>query len=187
MRPSLILLITTVLLSACAQQNRLDAFGQGPKAPRGTAEIEDTVDGLIVGHRLMSSGQYELAIRAYLRAANEQGFNVDVLSALGSANLKLGRLNQAEKLLRNAIEKDERFVPAWNNLGVVLMELDRAGEARQVFKTAFALDSGQSADIRENLRVAIARTEDSATNDQNNYNFSLVRRGSSTYELLSTP
>ena len=42
---------------------------------------------------------------------------------IGSANLKLGRLGQAEKLLRRAIKADEAFAPAWNNLGVVLMEI----------------------------------------------------------------
>ncbi|MEO1307618.1 MAG: tetratricopeptide repeat protein, partial [Pseudomonadota bacterium] len=178
-------MIIPLWLSACAETNRLAPIGEGPRAPAGTARTEDTVDGLVVGHRLMASGQYELAIRAYLRAAGELGLNGDVLSALGSANLKLGRLNQAEKFLRRAIEEDDKFVPAWNNLGVVLMEQGHAGEARQVFKTAFALDSGQSADIRENLQRAIAITEDPVIQTENiDSQFSLVRRGSSTYELL---
>ena len=79
-------------------------------------------DGLIVGHRLMEAGEYELALKAYLRAASEDGVNADVLSAIGSANLKLGRLGQAEQILRRALEMDPTFVPALNNLGVVLME-----------------------------------------------------------------
>ena len=48
--------------------------------------------------------------------------NADVLSAIGSANLALGRLGQAEQILRRALEMDPTFVPALNNLGVVLME-----------------------------------------------------------------
>jgi hypothetical protein len=47
-----------------------------------------SVDGLIVGHRLMASDEPELALRAYYRAAGELGLNADVLSALGSANLR---------------------------------------------------------------------------------------------------
>lgn len=144
------------------------------------------VDGLLVGHRLMEAGEYELALRAYLRAAAQQGVNVDTLSALGSANLRLGRLGQAEQLLRRALEEDGRFVPALNNLGVVLMEQGKAGEARVFFQQAFALDSGQSDSIRENLKRAIAQSE-SAVYDapQEKPRFSLVRRGNGEYLLLS--
>jgi len=134
----------------------------------------------------MAAGEYELALKAYLRAAGEQGMNVDILSALGSANLHLGRLGQAEQLLRNAVELDPTFVPALNNLGVVLMERGKISEARVVFQQAFALDSGATDSIRENLSLAIALSEDTgyiATEATNN--FSLVRRGQGEYVLLS--
>ncbi len=114
--------------------------------------------------------------------------NSDIYSALGSANLKLGRLGQAEKLLRKAVESDQKFAPAWNNLGVVLMEKGNLAEARQVFRTAYALDSGESDSIRDDLRLAIAKNEDSTYSEpDNNDNFSLVRRGGGKYLLLSTP
>ena len=145
---------------------------------------EDAVDGLTVGHRLMAAGEYELALDAYTRAASEQGLNVDVYSALGSANLRLGRLGQAERLLRRAIEEDETFPPAWNNLGVVLMETGRYGEASRVFRTAFALDNGSSDEIRENLRISLARLENPDYTDDN-INFALVRRGTGEFQLLS--
>lgn len=182
------MLATGLLLAGCADQPGPLA---GPAAlgplPPGTPTVSEAVDGLEVGHRLMAAGEYELALRAYLRGASQQGATVDVLSALGSANLKLGRLGQAEQLLRRAIEADERFVPAWNNLGVVLMETNRAGEARRVFQTAFALDSGQSVEIRENLRLAIAKTEDPGYVEENDNNLRLVRRGQGRFLLLSTP
>ena len=72
--------------------------------PYGVDARGEAVDGLLVGHRLMEAGEYELALKAYYRAAAEQGINVDVLSAIGSANLALGRLGQAETLLRRAVE-----------------------------------------------------------------------------------
>lgn len=137
----------------------------------------------------MAAGEYELALSAYLRAGGEQGLTVDVLSALGSANLKLGRLGQAEDLLRRAVKKDEKFPPAWNNLGVVLMERRNYGEAARVFKIAFALDSGNSAEIKKNLKLAMDRLQipgyDSSQEQETN--FDLVRRGSGQYLLLSTP
>lgn len=147
---------------------------------------EKGVDGLLVGHRLMEAGEYELALKAYLRAAGEQGINVDVLSAIGSANLHLGRLGQAEKILRRATEADPTFVPALNNLGCALMEEGKVGEARVVFQQAFALDSGQTDSIRENLRLAIARTATDVYGDEAAKPvMKLVRRGQGTYVLLS--
>lgn len=153
----------------------------------GTARGDRGVDGLTVGHRLMAAGEHDLALRAYLRAASERGIDADVLSAIGSANLSLGRLGQAEQILRRALEIDPDFVPALNNLGVVLMEKGETGEARRVFQRAFALDSGNSDSIRENLRLAIARSENIAyTASKENESFTLVRRGRGQYLLLST-
>lgn len=134
----------------------------------------------------MAAGEYDLALRAYIRAASELGIDADVLSAIGSANLKLGRLGQAEQMLTRALEMDPDFVPALNNLGVVLMERGKDGEAKRVFQRAFALDSGNSDSIRENLRLAIARTEKPDYDEDNRTNnFSLVRRGAGEYLLLS--
>ena len=137
----------------------------------------------------MEAGEYELALKAYYRAASERGINSDVLSAIGSADLKLGRLGQAEKILRRALEDDPTFVPAINNLGVVLMELGKFGEARAMFQKAFALDSGTSDEIRDNLRLAIARSERSVYGDpiiaEEEPTFNLVRRGEGDFVLLS--
>jgi len=155
-------------------------------APTGSPKGAQTVDGLIVGHRLMAGGEYKLARDAYLRAGVEQGLTVDVLSAIGSADLQLGRLGQAERNLRAAIAVDEFFVPAWNNLGVVLMEQGKFGEAKLVFQTAFKIDSGRTESIAENLKLAIAKSENTSyDSDNNNTNFSLIRRGTGEYLLLT--
>ncbi|WP_417257950.1 tetratricopeptide repeat protein [Celeribacter sp.] len=174
----------TLSLAAC-NTGGLHPLKDGPYAPSGVGRAGDTVDGLLVGHRLMEAGEYELALKSYYRAAGEQGVTVDTLSAIGSANLKLGRLGQAESILRRATDMDETFVPAWNNLGVVLMERGNYGEAERVFRIAFALDSGQSADIRDNLRLALAKIENPAYIDENESDFALVRRGTGDYLLLA--
>ena len=177
-------LLVVFALAACQPAGGFGASGEN-NPPAADAKGQG-VDGLIVGHRLMAAGEYELALRAYLRAAAQQGVNVDTLSALGSANLRLGRLGQAEQLLRRALEEDGRFVPALNNLGVVLMERGKAGEARVYFQQAFALDSGQSDSIRENLKRAIAQSETAVYDDpQDKPRFNLVRRGNGEYLLLS--
>jgi tetratricopeptide (TPR) repeat protein len=120
----------------------------------------EEADPLAAGHRLMSAGEHQLALDAYMRAAAREGLTADTLAAMGSANLRLGRLGQAEDLLRRAVEADPMFVPAWNNLGVLLMEQRKFGEASEVFRRAYAADSGNSDTIRDNLRLALARMED---------------------------
>lgn len=185
LRIRLLALLALPALAACDSAGGLRPLEGGVYAPQGVARGGTSVDGLIVGHRLMKAGEYELALEAYYRAASEQGMNADVLSAIGSANLQLGRLGQAESILRRATELDETFPPAWNNLGVVLMEQGKYGEASRVFQLAFALDSGRSAEIRENLALALAKRENptySAPED-----FRLVRRGPGDYQILETP
>ena len=172
-------------LAACDNAGGFRPSEDSPFAPTGKPQGEASVDGLIVGHRLMEAGEYELALRSYHLAASQQGVTVDVLSAIGSANLQLGRLGQAEQVLRRATEVDETFPPAWNNLGVVLMEKGNYGEASRVFRLAFALDSGRSAEIRENLRLALAKLDDPAYSAPNE--FRLVRRGPGYYRILATP
>lgn len=182
-RPILALL-SLLLMAACDLAGGQSASRNAPYGvnPRGEA-----VDPLIVGHRLMEAGEYELALKAYYGAAAEHGVNVDTLSAVGSANLKLGRLGQAEKILRRAVDEDPSFVPALNNLGVVLMSQGKMGEAKLIFQEAYARDSGQSDAIRQNLMRAIAATEanvyDQPKEEAGEYQ--LVRRDKGQYVLLT--
>ncbi|MFO8125961.1 MAG: tetratricopeptide repeat protein [Yoonia sp.] len=175
--------LALLFLAACTSGglNRSPDGVFAPGAARG-----DSADGLIVGHRLMAAGEFELALKAYNRAAAQQGLNVDTMSAIGSANLNLGRLGQAERWLRRAVEEDPAFPPAWNNLGVILMERGEIGEASEVFRRAFAADNGNSDEIRDNLRLALAKLENSDdTDNQENQNFNLIRRGAGDFVLMS--
>jgi Flp pilus assembly protein TadD len=183
----ILVLLSFGLLTACQNAGGLTSRNIARNAPLGADPGGTGVDGLIVGHRLMASGEYELALKAYLRAASEQGMNVDVLSALGSANLQLGRLGQAETLLRRATDLDPTFVPALNNLGVVLMERGKSGEAKLVFQQAFAQDSGETDSIRENLRRAIAESENPEyTQTDEPVLYDLMRRGDEGIETLNS-
>lgn len=172
-----------LILAACTTGG-LNRSSDGVFAPGVSGSSR--IDGLIVGHRLMDAGEYELALKAYNRAAAQQGLNVDTMSAIGSANLNLGRLGQAERWLRRAVDEDPSFPPAWNNLGVILMEKGEVGEASEVFRRAFAADNGNSDEIRDNLRLALANLENPGNNAvQENQNFNLIRRGAGDFVLSS--
>ncbi len=181
------LLILPFALAACSsggfgtsvfsrQVDRLDAPGVDLRAT-GANNLE-------TGHRLVAAGQYELAIRSFNRAAIDRGtVDAEILAGLGTANLGLGRLGQAETLLRRAVERDATQPEIWNNLGVVLMERGKNADARQVFHKAFALDNGESVSIRDNLRLALEKSEFSGTSSSDTKDYKLVRRGSSDFVI----
>ena len=106
---------------------------------------------------------------------------------MGTANLGLGRLGQSEELLRRAVVAEPEWPEALNNLGVVLMEQDNIPEAVQIFRKAYALDNGQSDSIRDNLRIALAKSENPDNNSGQNQEYKLVRRGSSDFLIRQTP
>ena len=172
------------LAAACSAP--LAPTRNSPYAP-GFDQRADAVDGLVVGHRLMQAGEHELALEAFTRAAADQGMTPDVISALGSANIGLGRLGQAEKLLRRAVKDDAAIPETWNNLGVVLMEKGEYAEAEQMFRRAYALDNGESDSIRDNLRKALAKTENPDYDEMEEQEYKLVRRGSSEYLIRQIP
>jgi len=172
-------------LAACeSAQGPLGNERVGITPPRGTNSVTEAVDGLIVGHRLMAANEFQLALDAYTRAAVDHGLNADVLSAIGSANMRLGRLNQAEVFLQRAVEKDPEFVPAWNNLGVTQINSNQYIGARSSFQRAFALDNGDSEEIRQNLILAIRLVAEHSAEIPEQFNFLLVRRGNGRYLLL---
>jgi Flp pilus assembly protein TadD len=178
------LALTAQLGLAACSTGGFSAAGEQVYAP-GVNQNAKAEDGIEVGHRLIAAGQYELAIKSFNRAALEDGIDVEVLSGLGSANLGLGRLGQAESLLRRAVKVDAEQPEIWNNLGVVLMERGKTVEAEQIFKKAYAIDNGESDAIRDNLRLALAKSENSDTLAVDNDNYKLVRRGGGDYLISS--
>lgn len=160
------------LVAACT------SWAPGPTRPQ--AQL------LEQGHARMALGDPEAALELYQRAAATGTLGADVQAAIGTANLRLGRIGQAETWLRAAVERDPEYVAAWNNLGVVLVEEGNFPEARLVFRRAFALDNGASDEIRENLRLAIAKSEKPGYSPEQNKEYELIRQGSGAYRLLST-
>ncbi len=186
MRTGLAVCLTLLTLGAACGNTGGRAIEDGQVYAPALDPRGDAVDGQLVGHRLMAAGEYELALDAYLRAAGETGIDGELLTSLGSANLALGRLNQAERQLREAVRVEADWPEAWNNLGVVLMERGKVSEASEVFRRAYALDDGQSDAIRDNLRLALAKMRDPGYSSAEQEDFQLIRRGSGTYLIRRT-
>ena len=110
---------------------------------------------------------------------------IDLLVSMSAANVRLGRLNQAERILRDVLRDTPEHVGELNNLGVVLLEQGNTGEAQRTFRKAFALDSGETPEIRENLRVALAKMENSSYNTEQSA-YTLVNRGGGVVSLVRT-
>ncbi len=185
MRPAaLALALAAVALCGCAG----GLGGRGPAdplAPPGVARGADIVDPLIVGDRLLAAGEPEMALDSYIRAAaGPRGATPDVRAAMAQANIGLGRLGQAERLLREVVAEEPRNAPAINDLGVVLLELGETGEAHRLFRSAFALQP--SPEIRENLRVSGARLAGAVYTEPGDDAFTLTRRDNGIYDLTST-
>lgn len=139
---------------------------------------------MTVGHRLMAAEEFEIALTAYKRSASENGITAEVLSGMGSANLRLGRLRQARILLEKAVADYAKSPSAWNNLGVVLINLGEVREAREAFRVAFGLDNGNAELIRQNLILANRVIEEQSAEIPEETDFALVRYGNGSYLLL---
>ncbi|MBR9764989.1 MAG: tetratricopeptide repeat protein [Rhodobacteraceae bacterium] len=149
--------------------------------PRGEA-----VDPMLVGDRLLAAGEYELAIDAYTRAALDLGLTPQIYAGIGTANLQLGRLGQAEEQLRLAARAPDTPPEVWNNLGLVLVGKGEVAEGAAVLRRAYALDNGASDAIRANLRLALAMLGERPYDADQEQEFQVVRSGQSVYKIRTT-
>ncbi len=173
------------VLAACSTEG-LKTPKETPYAPPVDTQKE-AVDGLLVGWRLMKAGEYELALDAFARYASENGTTPEIKASVGTAYIGLGRLGQAEKILRESLEVDPNQPETWNNLGVILLEKGEFSEAEQVFRKAYALDDGDSDSLRDNLRLVLAKLESPSYLIKKTQEYKLVRRGGSDYLVRETP
>jgi len=175
-----------ITLAACST----GGFGapdnpEGKFAPPTTGAPAE--DGLTIGNRMMAAGQYELALSEFRRAAFDTELNAETLAAMGTANLGLGRLGQSEALLKRASKLDTTNPAILNNLGIVLMEREKLPEAVAVLRQAFALDSGRTPAIRDNLALALAKSNEPGYDLPEEERYKVLRRGSSEFVITEFP
>ena len=67
------------------------------------------------------------------------------------------------------------------------METGQTPEAQRVFRQAYALDNGESDSIRDNLRLALAKSENSDNTTGQEEPYKLVQRSSGDFLIRTSP
>jgi tetratricopeptide (TPR) repeat protein len=80
------------------------------------------------------------AERILAKIVSADSSNIKALTALGWAQVELGRFEVAENTLKKSISLDANNAAAHNNLGVLFLRSGRNEEARAEFEKAIALD-----------------------------------------------
>ncbi|MEM8740510.1 MAG: tetratricopeptide repeat protein [Pseudomonadota bacterium] len=172
------------LLGACEQpEAAYSSRYSGPPAPFLAPPIPQS-DPVEVGRKLLAAGEAELALVRFQEALATQPSSVEALLGLGVASQQLGRLAQAEKFFVRAVDVAPENSMAWNNLGVARYNRGNILGARAALRTAFALDGGQTDEIRTNLTLVEFVSPDRVDVDAVSAQFELVRTGDGTYQLV---
>jgi len=105
-------------------------------------------DGLLKdGNDLYYAGDFPGAEKAYRRSVELNPKNKGILQAslnnLGVVLSDLEKYDEAETVLRKALEMDPKFGMIWYNLGNVLHDLKRFDEAEEAHRRAKELGHGR--------------------------------------------
>ncbi|PRY95627.1 Tetratricopeptide repeat-containing protein [Hasllibacter halocynthiae] len=169
-----------IVLPACAVLVLLAAC-MPPGGPQALTPDEALTRGLTAA----ALGDHEAALTLYTRGRLGRPDDARLLAAQGASAHALGRVNQAEPLLRRALASDPELPAAWNTLGLLLLDTDRAPAAVRAFERAFALTRGSSASIRANLSRAMEIRDGARYAPPEEASATLTYRGGGDY-LLST-
>ena len=159
--------------------DRLVESRTGPAAPEGVRR--EAVFHNDLGVFLERDGDLEGALEQYrIARAKDRGLTAAYINA-GNVHVKLGELDQAAKLYREALEREPDNPRALNNLAWVMVMEDRdLEEAVELLERALAADpehrylyldslgwalfrSGKIAAARETLREALEQTPEDET------------------------
>ena len=123
---------------------------RSPRTPQ-SSEVE-AVEWFDRGAALESRKEVPAAIHAYERAIAADPALVKARLNLGGLLHETGRLAEAERVYRAAIEDNGMDAVLYYNLGVLLEDMDRKGEAMDVYRSALRRDP-DLADCHYNLAL----------------------------------
>ncbi len=106
---------------------------------------------LLLADALYDSGDAKSALGMYTAINKAKPGSAAALDGIGRCHLKNNSYAAAEASLRSAIKADKSFVPAYNNLAIVLEKMNKRTEAISLLETAMSMD-GNNADVQRNLK-----------------------------------
>lgn len=104
-----------------------------------------------------NKGHYKLAEPLLLQLENENLQSPDLYYMLATIFFDRGQLKKAIALFRKSLEVDASFTDSSVGLSIILNDLGRYDEAKQIFETAYAnMKSKQSGGVDKNLNEKLA-------------------------------
>jgi tetratricopeptide (TPR) repeat protein len=105
---------------------------------------------------LIADAQYELgntkeAMAQYKAVLATKASSAMALDGVGRCHLRDANYAAAEAAFRSAISADAKYVPAYNNLAVVLEKMNKRAQAITLLEKAAAIDPNNS-DVAKNLK-----------------------------------
>jgi Tfp pilus assembly protein PilF len=135
-----------------------DAHASFTEALRLSPDDADAHDG--AGRALEAQGMLDEALREYETAAQLESDSVPILDDFGHALLEKGLADAAIQRLRRAVDLQPDYALAHFHLANALAGQDRLHDAVEEYQAA--LRTGESADVENNLGVALMRLNRSA-------------------------
>ena len=106
---------------------------------------------LLLADALYDTGDTKAALTMYAQINTAKPGSAAALDGIGRCHLRNHNLAAAEASLRSSIKADKTFVPAYNNLAVVLEKMNKRSEAIALLEKAASMD-GNNADVQKNLK-----------------------------------
>ena len=106
---------------------------------------------VLLADALYETGDTKASLAMYKQILAAKPNSASALDGLGRCHLRDANYAAAEAALRSAIKADSKFVPAYNNLAVVLEKMNKRAEAISLLETAAKLDEN-NADVQKNLK-----------------------------------
>jgi len=189
LRSAVLLFLSPAFLAACV----VGPGDLGNSSAPATDQTAPTVPASRQGHiaqgkALLAAREPDLAMKAFLRSMVADGLSVEATTGAGIAARQQGLLRESRSFLEQAVRLNPDTPSTHYNLGVVLFQLNEYHAARDAFRTAFALSSGESELAAMNLNRAeeiVALLEQNPELDPT-ISHDVVRLGGGQFRLVDT-
>ncbi|MBS1702427.1 MAG: tetratricopeptide repeat protein [Armatimonadetes bacterium] len=115
------------------------------------ADSNDNEVRLLLADALYDTDDTKAAMGMYKQITYTMPNSAAALDGIGRCHLRDANYAAAEVALKSAIKADKSYVPAYNNLAVVLEKMNKRAEAIKLLETAASMDAN-NADVQKNLK-----------------------------------